>query len=90
MRHLELLTDPLVLAQDPWWLSFLPASTAVATAQKVLDGLAAEDLGSHGAVSAVPFSQDDWAQHFGPAWDSMRRAKRRYDPANILTPGYQA
>jgi hypothetical protein len=46
------------------------------------------DLGGYRyPVGAVPFAQSDWVQHFGPAWRALARAKRRYDPANILTPG---
>ncbi len=29
-----------------------------------------------------------WAAHFGPQWDRLRTAKRRYDPAGILRPGW--
>ena len=36
---------------------------------------------------AVPLSPDDWTQHFGDSWPALVRAKRRYDPARILTPG---
>lgn len=39
-------------------------------------------------VSALPMSMDDWQRHFGPAWPGFQAARRRYDPAGILTPGY--
>jgi len=39
-------------------------------------------------VGAVPMSPDDWKAHFGPRWSLLREAKRRYDPAHSLTPGY--
>jgi len=39
-------------------------------------------------VSAFPMSSDDWQQHFGPAWARLAEARRRYDPGNLLTPGY--
>lgn len=46
------------------------------------------DLGGNRyAIGAIPFTPDDWRQHFGSAWDTLVRAKRRYDPDNILTPG---
>ncbi|HEY8203080.1 MAG TPA: hypothetical protein VII47_17230 [Actinomycetota bacterium] len=46
------------------------------------------DLGGYRyPVGAVPVSQDDWIQHFGPLWSVLAEAKRRYDPDNILTPG---
>jgi cytokinin dehydrogenase len=38
-------------------------------------------------VGAVPASPDDWTQHYGDSWPALLRAKRRYDPARILTPG---
>ena len=39
-------------------------------------------------VSALPLSADDWQRHFGAAWPAFQDARRRYDPAGILTPGY--
>ena len=39
-------------------------------------------------VSAFPMSSDDWREHFGPRWPLLRDARRRYDPHNLLTPGY--
>jgi len=39
-------------------------------------------------VSALPMSTDDWESHFGSKWRLIREAARRYDPANILAPGY--
>jgi cytokinin dehydrogenase len=39
-------------------------------------------------VSALPMSADDWQRHFGSAWPGFQDARRRYDPAGILTPGY--
>lgn len=39
-------------------------------------------------VSAFPMSHDDWRAHLGPAFAPLRDAARRYDPAGILTPGY--
>ncbi|MFE0642331.1 FAD-binding protein [Streptomyces sp. NPDC058877] len=39
-------------------------------------------------VGSVPnMTQDDWKTHYGCHWSDFLRAKRRYDPANILTPG---
>jgi cytokinin dehydrogenase len=40
-------------------------------------------------VSALSMSRDDWRTHYGvAAFDRFRRAKRRYDPESVLTPGY--
>ena len=38
-------------------------------------------------IDSVPFSPADWQDHFGPVWEDLMRAKRRYDPDNLLTPG---
>ncbi len=38
-------------------------------------------------IDAIPFSQEDWQQHFSRVWEKFLSAKRRYDPDNILTPG---
>lgn len=39
-------------------------------------------------VSAMKMSSDDWRHHFGSAWQPLRDAMQSYDPAKILTPGY--
>jgi FAD/FMN-containing dehydrogenase len=39
-------------------------------------------------VSAFPLSPPEWRDHFGPAFDLLAAAKRRYDPDDTLTPGY--
>ncbi|MGH8287156.1 MAG: FAD-binding protein [Steroidobacteraceae bacterium] len=39
-------------------------------------------------VTAMPFTTEDWKDHFGPeTWQFLRRAKQRFDPRNVLTPG---
>lgn len=43
--------------------------------------------GTRYAIGAIPFSQADWRQQFGPVWPLLVLAKRRYDPDNILAPG---
>lgn len=43
--------------------------------------------GNRYAIDAIPFSQQDWKQHFNPVWGRLVSAKRRYDPDNVLTPG---
>ncbi len=40
-------------------------------------------------VSAFPMSAEDWRWHFGPTWTAFRHAKRSFDPARVLTPGYE-
>ncbi|XIA67770.1 BBE domain-containing protein [Bradyrhizobium sp. TZ2] len=39
-------------------------------------------------VSAFPMSHDDWKNHFGSSWPRLAEIKRRYDPGNLLAPGY--
>ena len=43
--------------------------------------------GTRLTTTAIPFSQADWIQHYGPVWESFRDAKKRFDPNNVLTPG---
>ena len=38
-------------------------------------------------ISAVPLSRLDWRQHYGPQWDTLVSAKRRYDPHGVLASG---
>lgn len=39
------------------------------------------------AIGSIPFTRADWRQHFGPQWQFLEAARRRYDPAGILAPG---
>ena len=43
--------------------------------------------GTRYASGAIPMTRADWRQHFGRAWRDFERAKRRFDPNGILTPG---
>jgi len=38
-------------------------------------------------VCAMPVSQQEWREHYGPAWERFAAAKRRFDPDGILSPG---
>ncbi|MEU8925808.1 FAD-binding protein [Kitasatospora sp. NPDC048545] len=39
-------------------------------------------------IGAVPgMTGADWRRHYGGLWERVARAKRRFDPAGILTPG---
>jgi FAD/FMN-containing dehydrogenase len=40
-------------------------------------------------VSAFPMSSEDWKLHFATRWPAFAEARRRYDPHNVLTPGYE-
>jgi len=42
----------------------------------------------YGGFGAVPFSQADWKDHFGPdTWRRLVQAKKKFDPHGLLTPG---
>jgi cytokinin dehydrogenase len=43
--------------------------------------------GTRYPIGSVEFSRLDWAIHYGGVWDDFKRAKRRYDPSGILSPG---
>lgn len=43
--------------------------------------------GTRYPIGLLDFTHDDWARHFGDRWPAFQAAKRRYDPANIMTPG---
>ena len=38
-------------------------------------------------INSLPFSREDWQEHFHPYWEQFVDAKHRFDPDNILTPG---
>jgi FAD/FMN-containing dehydrogenase len=40
-------------------------------------------------VGAFPMSRDDWRKHFGSAFARLSDAKRKFDPGDVLTPGYE-
>ncbi len=40
-------------------------------------------------VSAFPMSSNDWRNHFGSAFNQLNAAKQKYDPNDLLTPGYE-
>lgn len=44
--------------------------------------------GTRYVIGALPeFTARDWRRHFGATWDFLARAKQRFDPDRILTPG---
>jgi FAD/FMN-containing dehydrogenase len=48
----------------------------------------ARDLGgTRYPIGSVEFSHADWVRHYGRAWNDFKRAKKQYDPGNILGPG---
>jgi hypothetical protein len=45
--------------------------------------------GTRYVIGAIPdFTPRDWQRHFQPMWGFLARAKQRYDPDNVLTPGW--
>jgi cytokinin dehydrogenase len=36
----------------------------------------------------VDFTPEEWREHFGPLWETLVAAKRRYDPDGVLNPGF--
>lgn len=45
--------------------------------------------GTRYLAGAIPrFTRQDWRRHFQPRWGVLSRAKRRFDPDNILGPGW--
>ncbi len=78
----------------PFNLIRIPPSNDVASAEQMVAknrGLYERILNAGGCqypVSALPMSKNDWTHHFGSKWSQLADAKRRYDPLNVLTPGY--
>jgi FAD/FMN-containing dehydrogenase len=36
---------------------------------------------------SVPMTRHDWQKHYQPLWGAFVRAKRHFDPDEIMTPG---
>jgi cytokinin dehydrogenase len=43
--------------------------------------------GARYPVGSVPFTPDDWRDHFGTRYAGLRAAKARWDPQRVLAPG---
>ncbi|HEV7651680.1 MAG TPA: FAD-binding protein [Actinophytocola sp.] len=73
----------------------VPTTADAANAQRLVDvnkqiyGRVKAAGGELYPVSALPMSQGDWRQHFGSAFGRLENAKRRYDPSDVMTPGYE-
>jgi cytokinin dehydrogenase len=94
------ITSPLLrLPWDDLCYAFnlirIPATEDAATvAQQVSDNEAVyQRVSANGGtlypVSALPMSRAGWRRHFGPDFARFAAAKRRFDPDNVLTPGYE-
>jgi cytokinin dehydrogenase len=69
----------------------LPAGTDTASMialNRMLYERAREMGGYRMTSSAVAMTQDDWKQHYGSVWHTVEAAKAKFDPKNVLTPGY--
>jgi FAD/FMN-containing dehydrogenase len=70
-----------------------PDSGGALTASAMLDANRelfeqARRLGGYAyPIGSIPTAPGDWRQHYGPIWPFLAAARRRYDPAGILTPG---
>ncbi|MDN3356942.1 FAD-binding protein [Actinomadura sp. DC4] len=60
---------------------------AMVAANRTLYERARAAGGTQYPVGAVPMTHADWRRHFGAQWPRLETARRRYDPAGILTPG---
>lgn len=36
----------------------------------------------------ISFDEEQWREHFGPRWADLVAAKRKFDPENLLNPGF--
>ncbi len=43
--------------------------------------------GTRYPIGSVQFTQEDWRRQYDCAWEDFKRAKRRFDPDRILSPG---
>ena len=94
------LRTPLVRLPDesvafPFNLIRMPASNDTAKVEQMVAGnrVLYDRIRNAGLVlypvSALPMSSGEWRDHFGPKWSLLHDAKRRYDPLDTLTPGYE-
>lgn len=75
------LIDVMATAADASGAAAMTASNRVLYERNRLGG------GTMYPIGAVPLTGDDWRQHYGPEWGTLRAAKARFDPGGVLTPG---
>ena len=63
------------------------AQAAMVASNRALYEAATAVGGTRYASGAIPMTRADWRRHFGAAWRDFARAKQRFDPNGILTPG---
>jgi FAD/FMN-containing dehydrogenase len=62
-------------------------SAMLATHRALYERMRAIGGKRYGGYGAVPFSQADWREQFGPdVWRRLSEAKKRFDPHQVLTP----
>lgn len=62
-------------------------ANALVSANRVLFDQARNLGGKSYRIDSLPFSFQDWRQHFGNDWGAFRSLKAQLDPRNVLTPG---
>jgi cytokinin dehydrogenase len=76
-----------------WLIDVLSSARNAAAARKMLARnrkifeFARNLGGKHYPISALALDREDWKRHFHPHWGWFSRAKRRFDPDNVLNPG---
>ena len=99
LRRQAVRTPLLRLPSDPLCFAFnlvrIPASDDAAHAARlVADNRATYERvlslgGTLYPVSAFPMAREDWRSHFAESFQTLESAKRRFDPAHVLAPGYE-
>src|SRR5262249_14963200 len=63
-------------------------SAMLATHRSLYERMRAVGGRRYAGFGAVPFSQADWRDHFGPdVWQRLSETKKKFDPKHVLTPG---
>ncbi|HTV18425.1 MAG TPA: FAD-binding protein [Polyangiaceae bacterium] len=93
------LTRPFVAMPDAdvvvifGLLRFAPPDPAAVQAlleqNRVLYELARDAGGKRYAIDSVPFTPEDWRDHFGERFAAFAALRARFDPNGVLTPGQQ-
>ncbi|GAA0935567.1 FAD-binding protein [Kribbella koreensis] len=97
-RRAKLTRPSLRLPQDDSeWVYLFTVMTAGQPGAEFADEMLARNRrlydraralgGTRYPIESVPFSQADWADHYGDRWPHLQELKRTTDPAGILTPG---
>ncbi len=80
--------DDIVWAFDILRFPFDPTLTDTLLAEnRALYEAAVATGGTFYAIGALDTTPREWRRHYGRLFSSVRAAKRRFDPRNVLTPG---